>query len=73
MMERKRRTLKTPAKVSTKPPAAPIKNTAATFNPNATAAFESIIKGPMRKKCLKGAKPSVKGMKRAFIVAHTGA
>jgi hypothetical protein len=65
------RTLKTPARVNTRPPAAPIRNTAATFNPNATPAFESRIKGPILDNSRKGAKPSVKGMKQALISAQT--
>lgn len=64
-------TLKTPARVRTNPPAAPIRNTAATFNPNATPAFDSMIKGPILDNSRNGAKPSVKGMKHALIIAHT--
>jgi hypothetical protein len=64
-------TLKTPARVSTKPPAAPIRNTAATFSPNATAALEIMMSGPMRRASRNGASPSVKGRKQALIIAQT--
>jgi hypothetical protein len=63
--------LKTPARVRTKPPAAPMRNTAATFSPNATLAFDSMISGPTRMNSLKGAKPSVKGRKHALMIAQT--
>ena len=69
--ERKKLTLKTPARVKTNPPAVPIRKTAATFSANATAAFESMISGPIRNNSRKGASPSVKGIKQALMIAQT--
>ena len=64
-------TLNTPARVRTRPPAAPMRNTAATFKAKAVRAFEIIIRGPIRKASRKGANPSVNGMKHALMMEQT--
>lgn len=63
--------MKTPARVKTKPEVAPTRYTAATLSAKAVPALVDNTKGPMRGNSLNGAHPSVNGMMRALIVAHT--
>ena len=65
------RTLKTPARVRTRPLPAPIRKTAAMFKPKAIAALEIRMNGPILYRCWKGAQPSVKGRMRRLIAAQT--
>ena len=66
-------TFNTPAKVRTNPLATPTDNTEATFNKNATDAFEMKISGPIRASSRKGAQPSMKGRHAMFMSTQTGA
>lgn len=67
------KSLPIPASVKTKDDAAPIRKTAATFNPNATAAFVAKTKTPKSLSWRKGAHPSVNGKIHALMTAQTGA
>ncbi len=61
----------TPAKVRIKPDPTLIKNTAATFKENAMEAFAKKTRKPIRPISRKGARPSVKGMMQALMIAQT--
>lgn len=69
----KSKSLPMPASVNTNDDAAPIKKTAATFNPNATDALVAKTKTPNSFKWMNGSQPSVKGKIHALMMAQTGA
>jgi hypothetical protein len=63
--------LNTPARVRTRPLAAPTRKTAATLRRKATLAFDMRMSGPTARSSWKGAKPSVSGRSRRLIAAQT--